>query len=338
MTDARADAVTAALRDAGELGAGDRVVGLEQLLGGWSRHSFLAETRTGSDAGRRYVVRVKPKGALLDTDLALEYRVHEALQQENVAIPRVYHLEESEQTPFDGPFFVMEYIEGEAPNMYKAQERAWLEDDWNGPRGIAQEMLGNLARIHTLPRERQPPNVPELEFLDVVARWRSVYEEKRLVRDPVIEEAYEWLAEHAPDETREGLVHGDYRVGNTLMADGQVRGILDWELCYRGDVRFDLGYLVLDRMAGKHLRTRGPLMGAFADERWFLDHYAELTGTPVERASLPPFEMLAIMMLLATQVTAVWMYKHGHTTDFRMAWSRFSFAGLRQDMVRLMQW
>ena len=72
--------------------------------------------------------------------------------------------------------------------------------------------------------------------------------------------------------------------------------------------------------------------------RSVIDRYAELTGTPVERASLPPFEMLAIMMLLATQVTAVWMYKHGHTTDFRMAWSRFSFAGLRQDMVRLMQW
>ena len=338
MTDERADVVTAALRQAGELGAGDRVVRLEQLLGGWSRHSFLAEARTAGDATRRYVARVKPQGALLDTDLSLEYRVHEALQQEDVAIPRVYHLEESEDTPFRGPFFLMEYIEGEAPNMYKAPVRAWLEEDWNGPRAIAQDMLDNLSRIHTLPRERQPPLVPELDFADVVARWREVYDEKRLVRDPVIEESYEWLAEHAPAESREGLVHGDYRVGNTLMADGRVRGILDWELCYRGDVRFDLGYLVLDRMAGKHLRTRGPLMGAFADEGWFLDRYGELTGAPIDRASLAPFEMLAIMMLLATQVTAAWLYKHEHTTDFRMAWSRFSFAGLRQDMVRLMQW
>ena len=48
--------------------------------------------------------------------------------------------------------------------------------------------------------------------------------------------------------------------------------------------------------------------------------------------------MLAIMMLLATQWTAVWMYAGGHTTDVRMAWSRFSFAGLRQDMIELMEW
>jgi hypothetical protein len=44
------------------------------------------------------------------------------------------------------------------------------------------------------------------------------------------------------------------------------------------------------------------------------------------------------MMLLATQYTAVWMYAHGRTSDFRMAWARFSFPGLRQDMVRLMGW
>jgi aminoglycoside phosphotransferase (APT) family kinase protein len=338
MSDARAEAVTAALREAGELGAGDRVERLEQLLGGWSRHSFKADARTASGAVRRYVVRVKPQGALLDTDLALEFRVHQALQAEDIATPCVYHLDESEDTPFDGPFFVMEHIDGRAPNMFKAEERAWLEEDWRGPRGIAEDMAVNLARIHTLPRERQPAIVPQVDFAQAVERWRAVYEDKRLVRDPVIEEAYDWLAEQTPEVTREGLVHGDYRVGNALIADARVRAILDWELTYRGDVRFDLGYLVLDRMAGKHLRTRGPLMGSFAEEGWFLDRYAELTGAPVDRASLRPFEMLAIMMLLATQVTAVWMYRHGHTADFRMAWSRFSFAGLRHDMVRLMGW
>ncbi|MDP9416322.1 MAG: phosphotransferase family protein, partial [Actinomycetota bacterium] len=328
----------AALRDAGELGAGDRVERLEQLLGGWSRHSFRAEAVTASGAARRYVVRVKPPGALLDTDLALEFRVHQALQPEDIATPCVYHLDESDDTPFGGPFFVMDHIEGRAPNMFKADERAWLEEDWRGRRGIAEDMVVNLAGIHTLPRERQPAIVPQLNFADVVERWRAVYEDKRLVRDPVIEEAYDWLGEQTPEGTRDGLVHGDYRVGNTLIADARVRAILDWELTYRGDVRFDLGYLVLDRMAGKHLRTRGPLMGSFAEEGWFLDRYAQLTGEPVDRASLRPFEMLAIMMLLATQITAVWMYKHGHTADFRMAWSRYSFAGLRQDMVRLMRW
>ena len=61
-------------------------------------------------------------------------------------------------------------------------------------------------------------------------------------------------------------------------------------------------------------------------------------GQPVDREVVRTFEMLGIVMLLATQLTAVWMYRNGHTTDMRMAWSRFSFPGLRQDMTRLMEW
>lgn len=158
------------------------------------------------------------------------------------------------------------------------------------------------------------------------------------MRDPVLEEAYEWLVEHAPAAPREGLVHGDYRIGNTLIQDGRLTAVLDWELVYVGDVRFDLGYLALERSAGKHLRRRTPLLGTFADEAWFLERYGELTGEPVDAESLRPFQMLAITMLLATQIRAVWMYANGKTTDFRMVWARYSFPGLRDDMVRLMQW
>jgi aminoglycoside phosphotransferase (APT) family kinase protein len=144
--------------------------------------------------------------------------------------------------------------------------------------------------------------------------------------------------QQAPGDAREGLVHGDFRIGNTLIHDGRLTAVLDWELVYVGDVRFDLGYLALERAAGKHLRRRTELMGTFADRDWFLERYGRLTGEPVAWASLAPFQMLSIMMLLATQITAVWMHAHGQTDDFRMVWARYSFPGLRDDMVRLMAW
>ena len=97
----------------------------------------------------------------------------------------------------------------------------------------------------------------------------------------MLEEAFDWLLEQAPAEAREGLVHGDYRIGNTLIDDVTLTAVLDWELVYVGDVRFDLGYLALERSAGKHLRRRVPLMGTFTDEDWFLERYGELTGAPV---------------------------------------------------------
>jgi len=221
----RTEAVEAALREAGELEPGDEVRDVEQLPGGWSRHSFVAHAALGDGHQRRYIVRVKPTGALLDTDLALEYRVYTALAGTGLPAPRVYAFVSSDDTPFDGPFIVMEHIDGTAPNMYSRSDQARLADDWAGPRTIADDMVEHLARIHGLQGDELPADLPELDFDAVVARWRSVYEERHLVRDPVIEEAFEWVAGRAPREPWPGLVHGDYRIGNTLIAGGRVRAV-----------------------------------------------------------------------------------------------------------------
>ena len=232
----------------------------------------------------------------------------------------------------------MEHVDGSAPNVYSRDDQRRLADDWNGSRAIAMQVAEHLATIHGAAETDLPDALPSLGFDDVVNRWREVYERRRLVRDPVVEEAFEWVAERRPRVGWPGLVHGDYRIGNMLVQGDRIRAILDWELAYSGDVRFDLGYLAVARHAGKHLRARSPLMGAFAEREWFMERYGQLTGRWIDDESLATFEMLGIMMLLATQWTAVWMYAGGHTTDVRMAWSRFSFPGLRQDMVELMGW
>lgn len=329
----RASAVTDALRDRDALDRDERVASVTQLAGGWSRHTHLVTT-----SQRALVVRVRPAGALLDTDLGLEYRVYDALRDAAVRTPEVYAYVPDLENPFGGPFIVMEHIDGTAPNMYARDDQRRLAEDFAENRWIAQDMLANLAAIHALSPDRLPDGLPVLDFAAVVARWRAVYERRRLIRDPVIEEAFAWVAGRAPAQPWTGLVHGDYRIGNVLIHEGRVRAILDWELCYQGDVRFDLGYLAMARTAGKHLRARSPLMATFADREWFLERYAQLTGRTVSPEDLATFQMLGIMMLLATQLTATWMYAHGRTTDVRMAWSRFSFPGLRQDMIALMGW
>lgn len=330
--------VTDALLAHGELRGTERIERIDQLAGGWSRHSYVASARTADGGRRRYVVRVRPAAALLDTDLELEYRLYERLAQLDVPTPRVFALVEGTDSPFGGPFIVMEHVDGVALNTYDRADQRRLAADWEGSRVIAGQMVENLARIHDSEPGALPAALPRLGFAGVVARWREVYETRRLVRDPVVEEAFDWVAGRAPDPAWPGLVHGDYRLGNVLVTGHRVRAILDWELSYHGDVRFDLGYLVVPRNAGKHLRARSPLMAAFADQDWFMERYAQLTGRVIDAPTLATFTMLAIMMLLSTQFTASWMYDAGRTTDVRMAWSRFSFAGLRQDMVELMRW
>lgn len=333
-----AAAVARALVDAGELGAGDRVESVTQLPGGWSRHTHVAIARTSGGSELRYVIRVKPPAALLDTDLRLEYELYRTLDQIDVPTPRAFALVDDEPSPFGGPFIVMEHVAGTVLNTYSRSDQRLLADNFEGSRAIASQMVENLARIHDAADAALPERLPALEFDAVVARWREVYETRRLVRDPVVEEAFDWVSARAPLTPWPGLVHGDYRVGNVLIDGERVGAILDWELAYRGDVRFDLGYLAVPRNAGKHLQARSPLIAGFAECGWLIERYADVTGRTIDLEDLATFQMLGIMMLLATQFRATHMYAGGHTDDVRMAWSRFSFAGLRQDMIELMGW
>jgi aminoglycoside phosphotransferase (APT) family kinase protein len=338
--DPRAEFLSAALREAGALGGDERIEAVDQLSGGWSRHSFVARAALRGAQERRFIVRVEAPGGVLETDIAAEYALYHALDDEpDIRTPHVYYFASNGENPWGNRFMVMEHVEGEAPNTFRRGDRQWLQEDWDGPRGIATDLVENLARLHTLPVDRLPAGtVPELGFLEVVDRWQAVYEEKRLVRDPVTEEGFRWLRDRVPPDEQRGIVHGDYRVGNALVAGGRLAAILDWELAYVGDVRFDLGYLALERLAGKHLRPVTTLMNAAADEDWFIEQYGRLTGRPVDREVVRTFSALGVMMLLSTHYMGIWMYTQGRSTDFRLAWNRFGAIGLRQDLTTLMEW
>src|SRR3981081_4692632 len=59
---------------------------------------------------------------------------------------------------------------------------------------------------------------------------------------PTVELAFRALGpDRAP--ARRTLVHGDFRVGNLMVAPGGVSAVLDWELAHVGDPLEDLGWL-----------------------------------------------------------------------------------------------
>src|ERR1019366_2083221 len=60
--------------------------------------------------------------------------------------------------------------------------------------------------------------------------------------DTLVEEVGDELARSIPLQQRVAVVHGDYRLDNTVLdATGQVRAILDWEICTLGDPMALLG-------------------------------------------------------------------------------------------------
>ena len=81
--------------------------------------------------------------------------------------------------------------------------------------------------------------LPAPDPLDAVRRSLDGTGEPR----PAFELAWAWLGATRPAATGDGLVHGDFRLGNLIVGPDGVRAVLDWELAHVGDPLEDLGWL-----------------------------------------------------------------------------------------------
>jgi aminoglycoside phosphotransferase (APT) family kinase protein len=328
------DAVLALLRCNGVIGPGGTWT-LDQLAGGWSRHTHLLREASGS---RSFIVRVKPPDSLLETDLPQEYRVYAAAADAGVPVPRVHGLDPSPDTALGGPYFVMDRAPGHSPLVWRRRDREALEANWAGSRSIATDVVANLAAIHDVPVDGLGFLAPPLSFRQVVEQWRTTYDKNATMDDPVVEEAFAWVLDREPDPVAPSLVHADFRIGNMLLHEERVSAVIDWELAYLGDPRFDIGYAAMPYYAGKFVHDGSRLVGAFAAHDWFVAEYERLRGVEVDREAVRTYTVQGILQLITIIGIGLRHVADGRSDDPRMAWNRFVVPGLRQDMVRLMHW
>ncbi len=79
-------------------------------------------------------------------------------------------------------------------------------------------------------------------------RFVGLWEHNKTRELPVVEEVGRWLAANLPESPASTVVHGDYRLGNVMVADeapARIVAIFDWELSTIGDPLADLGYLTV---------------------------------------------------------------------------------------------
>ncbi len=76
-------------------------------------------------------------------------------------------------------------------------------------------------------------------------RFGGLYETNATRPLPDLEAVADWLAANLPESPPSTVVHGDYRIGNVMMAPSPTRlaAILDWEMATIGDPLADLGYM-----------------------------------------------------------------------------------------------
>jgi aminoglycoside phosphotransferase (APT) family kinase protein len=236
-------------------------------------------------AGGTWVLRRPPRPPLPPSahDVLREARLLTAVRDTAARVPEVLATCDDEAV-IGAPFYVMERVEG---HVMTSDVPPALADD---TRRIGEELIDALVEVHAvdwracgLEGYGKPTG-----YLDrQLRRFGGLWEHNRTRELPVLDNVTAWLAEHRPESPDATIVHGDYRLGNTMFAPeapARLVAIFDWELATIGDPLADVGYLVAtwsqhddpdDPLRGLSAATRRP---GFPTREQLIARYEERAG------------------------------------------------------------
>jgi aminoglycoside phosphotransferase (APT) family kinase protein len=224
-------------------GIGEGRIDVERIGEGHSNITFLV--RRG-DA--RVVLRRPPRPPLPPSahDVLREARLLRALESTPVRVPKVLAVGDDEDV-LGVPFYVMEEVHG---SVLASQIPDALDTPEERAR-TAEELVDALVEVHAvdwracgLEGYGKPTGYLERQ----VRRFTGLWEHNKTRELAVVDELGEWLRDNMPDSQEATIVHGDYRLGNVMMADSapaELVAIFDWELSTIGDPLADLGYMTV---------------------------------------------------------------------------------------------
>ncbi|MCK4176510.1 phosphotransferase family protein [Aciditerrimonas ferrireducens] len=218
----------------------------ELVAGGRSNLTYVVRDA----AGRQLALRRPPLGHVLPTahDMAREHRILSALKGSAVPVPTPLAL--CQDPAVNGsPFYVMAFVEGYVLRDAESAVR-WLPEAARHRAGL--RLAEVLAELHAI-------DVDAVGLGDLgrregyverqLRRWITQFRQSEVPGESlpaVVEEVHERLAARVPEQRATAIVHGDYRLDNAILGpDGEVRAVLDWEICTLGDPRADLGLLMV---------------------------------------------------------------------------------------------
>lgn len=184
-----------------------------------------------------------------------------------------------------GQGFVTAFVAGETmPKRIQADSEAHDRGD-----ALAHQLGRLLARLHAIP-------VAEMGFLaerpdsrDPLRAQRDRYDRYGQTR-PALEYGFRWLERNRPATGAPAILHGDFRIGNLMIRDGDVAALLDWECAHLGGTAEDLGWL--SARAWRFGRPDLPVAG-LAGYAPLLAGYAAAGGVPPDADAIRWWQVFA---------------------------------------------
>ncbi|MFG1614431.1 phosphotransferase family protein [Nonomuraea wenchangensis] len=255
------------------------------ISGGRSNLTYLVEARE-----RRLVLRRPPLGHVLPTahDMRREWRVISALAPTPVPVPEPVAFCGDEDV-IGAPFYLMGHVPGTA--MRTREELG--DPPPERVRRLSERLAEVLAAIHAVDyREVGLGDFgrPEGYMTRQLDRWCQQWERSKTADLPEYDRLVRRLRDRLPAEAPGTLVHGDYRLDNTLVRVGdlEILAVVDWEMSTLGDPLADLGLTLTywhsrgdDERAGIPVAGDATLTPGFLDAAEFAEHYAKASGREI---------------------------------------------------------
>ncbi len=246
------------------------------IAGGRSNMTFMVTDASG----RRFVLRRPPLGKLLPSahDMAREHRLMSALADTPVPVPRMVGLCQDESVN-ERDFYVMHFLDGIVVRDVGVGET--LTEPVR--RRMSHTLIETLCALHRVDVDAVGlGNLAKREgYIErQLKRWSGQWEQSKTRELPLFDQVRDALASRMPEPSPATIAHGDYRLSNCMMSpQGEVAGVLDWELCTLGEPMADLGGLLgywhdpSDPIAGGDPATTG--LAGFLSQDEMAGLYAE---------------------------------------------------------------
>ncbi len=149
----------------------------------------------------------------------------------------------------------------------------------------------------------------------MIARFRGELD-ATLEPHPVIELALLWLEQNIPSQSSVSVLHGDFRIGNLMVSETELVGVLDWEFAHVGDPAEDLAWLLVRawRFGQDQLH-----LGGIGEVAPFLEKYNALTGRNISLEQLFYWEVMGNVKWAVGALTQARRHLDGHERSVELA-------------------
>jgi aminoglycoside phosphotransferase (APT) family kinase protein len=160
---------------------------------------------------------------------------------------------------------------------------------------IGAALVDTLADLHRV----EPASVGLAEFgrpagfmARQLRRWAEQWERSKTGELPELDALRDALARGLPEQRAEAIVHGDYRLDNTVLhptVPGRILAVLDWEMSTLGDPLADLGTFLAywasdddpDELVAARMMAPVTAAEGFPSRAEIVERYAARTGYDV---------------------------------------------------------